>query len=427
MNNSVSRPRLLFLAYWFPPAHAVATVRSWHTTSHLSRLGWDVSVVTPDPSLWRHADRTAEVEAEANQLGIRRIFTKHAWRALAAYNLKVGNGALTYLAGGACRRLALRLGIAFEVGWKSSAWNACRDLAAGEVDLVLASGPPFVAFEVARRLAARLKCPYVVNYRDPWTTGEPLKGFLRALAMRKERRILADCAAAITISPSMAAAISQTFGVGDKLHVVTNGYGPEECSGVRPCQFDHFAIVYAGSFFPPQRGVSPLMAALQRLQRAADSTAPAWRFHYYGVDTAYVQKVADDYGLGAAVVCHGRVPRHEVLAAIKGAGLSVVVTSVNKVATVEERGIVTGKIFESIGLGTPYLVITPPGTDVETVVATAGLGRCFAGEDVDGMVAFLSEALHGNVPARKNAEVYAWPNLAKRLDLILRNVVARVR
>ena len=44
--EKVAVRRLLFVSYWVPPRMAIATVRSTHILTHLSRYGWDVTTVT---------------------------------------------------------------------------------------------------------------------------------------------------------------------------------------------------------------------------------------------------------------------------------------------------------------------------------------------------------------------------------------------
>ena len=65
---------------------------------------------------------------------------------------------------------------------------------------------------------------------------------------------------------------------------------------------------------------------------------------------------------------------------MKGAGVAVVITSVVESATPEDNGMVTGKIFEAIGLGTPTLLIAPAGSDANVVAETTGLARSFTAE-----------------------------------------------
>jgi glycosyltransferase involved in cell wall biosynthesis len=206
----------------------------------------------------------------------------------------------------------------------------------------------------------------------------------------------------------------------ERVHVVTSGFDPEEMSAVRPFQFDHFAIVYAGVFYPPKRVITPVMAALRRLSSSSSHGRPDWRFHYYGWNSAHVQDAASRYGLEERVLLHGVRPRPEVLSAIKGAGVSVIVASVEKTAGREDRGIVTGKVFDAIGLSTPMLVVAPAGSDLEGVVRTAGLGQSFTGEEIDGIASFLANAMERRLPARNQPESYSWPNMVGRLDSILR-------
>jgi hypothetical protein len=52
-------------------------------------------------------------------------------------------------------------------------------------------------------------------------------------------------------------------------------------------------------------------------------------------------------------------------------------------ASPAEAGIITGKIFEALGLGVPILVIAPHGSDVEAVVDNAGCGSVFSGSETE--------------------------------------------
>ena len=69
----MKRPRLLYLAYAFPPLNTVGCGRAWNTAMYLSRLEWDVTVVTPDPSLWQKVEDASGVNLRIEQEGLRRI------------------------------------------------------------------------------------------------------------------------------------------------------------------------------------------------------------------------------------------------------------------------------------------------------------------------------------------------------------------
>jgi glycosyltransferase involved in cell wall biosynthesis len=420
------KPRLLFLTYWFPPASAIASVRSWNAAKCLARAGWDVTVVTPHPSVWKHIERLEATEAGLKREGIQRILTGHRWRCLMPSLLSYPNGGLAWLTGGVCRKVAQRLEVDIGVGWIKAAEQACSGLRGEDVDMILASGPPFAAFSLAKRLADRLGRPYVLDYRDPWTEGNGRDVRVdKPAAHRREARLLENCAAVITVSQSKAQALDRDFRVGDKVRVVTNGYDPEELCGVEPFEFGHFAIVYAGIFYPPKRAISPIMAALQRLNETGRKKK--FYFHYYGDHDLHVREEAKRFGVTERVVLHGRVSRMEALAAVRGAGVAVVITSVLDKAPLRDKGIVPGKIFEPLGLNTPTLLISPSGSDAESILESSGLGRAFPGSDIAGIARFLSDLMSGAIDPAKNADQYSWDKVGLRLDCVLRDILESER
>lgn len=418
------RPKLLFLAYPFPPAKAPGCVRTWNIAVYLTRLGWDVTVVTPDPSILRNIEDNGAASREFNDVGIKRILTGHGWRCLAPNNLKCWNKNLGWFVGKILQTGARKLGIDPHVGWIKAAEEACSALTAKDVDVILATGSPFAAFSLAKRLSDRLGQPYVLDYRDPWT-GNPHSGYhLPRCATQKEAGMLKGCAAVTIVSPSWGHALDRRFGVGPKLHVVTNGYDSEEMAAVKPYDFGHCAFVYTGIFYPPKRSISPFLAALKVLKESLNGNRNDWYFHYYGVDENHIRQEADRFELSDRMVFHGRVPRGEALSAVKGARLALVITSVAEEQTLEDKGIVTGKIFEAIGLATPVLLIAPEGNDASAIAKPTGLVTSFAGTQIQGMVSFLKNVVDGQAPQHKHIESCSWTTISKNLDAILRGVMA---
>jgi len=415
------RPKLLFLAYHFPPSQAVASVRAWNMAKYLARLGWEVTVITPDPSLWRSVNDPVEADANLRQEGIRRILTRHDWCCLNPSLLKSANTGIAGLAGGICRRIAWRLKMTHTVGWAKHALRACSALPETDVDIILATGSPFLAFKLARRLADRFGCPYVLDYRDPWTGNPHASRPDRPSTIREERKLLAGSAAVTIVSPSWARAMERRFDIGTKLHVLTNGYDPEEVADVKPKDYAHFSIIYTGLFYPPKRVISPVMAALSRLKSTLNGADGEWFFHYYGTEGDHVLEESRRFNVTERVVIHGRVSRPEVLSALRGADVALVISSVVEEKSVEDHGIVPGKLFETLGLGTPILLIGPPGSDASQMISESGVHGCFSGTDVQGIVHWLQERVRERNRGVSNpAPKLAWPQLAKNLDSLLR-------
>lgn len=421
--SSTSRPKVLFLSYYFPPLNSSACVRTWNIAKYLSRLGWDVTVVTPDPSLWRNQNDSSQVDSNLDREHVKRIPTGHRWRCLVPGHLKCLDGTVGKFFGRACRTIARTLGLEMTIGWGREAEFACARLSPNDVDVILVSGPPFVGFRVARSLAARLGCPYVLDYRDPWieknndTTQDDQ--FVRS----EQSEVIEGSSAVTVVSPSL---LKWRFDIGAKEYVISNGFDPEELRDVAPYDFGHFAIVYAGVFYPPNRVITPIMAALRQLSDLCSSRnggTKEWKFHYYGPETDHVLHEAQAFGVTHKVIIHGRVSRAESLSAVRGAGISVVIASVVDHVIEAERYIVTGKLFEALGVSTPVLFICPPGSDADQVTETTGLVRRLPAKDVEEITTFFQEVMAGKIPVARKLDTYTWPNLIKQFDNVLRQAI----
>jgi len=415
VDHSGKRPKLLFLAWQFPPAHAISSVRTWNIAKNLSRLGWDVTVVTPAPKLFRHLDNTERANADLEAEGIRQILTTHHWRCLAPVHLTHRDRGLARLTGGMCRVIARRLGIDRGIGWVRAAERACRRLDPRDVDLIFASGPPFATFMLAERLAMKLGRPYALDYRDPWIMPQQARP-LHPLQARREARLLAGSVAVTTVSPTAACELERRYKLGSKLRVITNGYDGIDLANVKPRDFGHFAIVYAGIFYTPERVITPVLAALKQLETSARRE---WYFHYYGEHDDHVREEAARFGIAHRVKLHGRVPRSEALSAIRGANIAVVITSILDQPSIRMDS-VPGKIFEIIGLRSPMLLIAPPGSDVDSITQTSGLTGRFGGNEIDGIRVFIEKLMAGDTPEKKDSTPFEWQNIARSLDLYLR-------
>jgi glycosyltransferase involved in cell wall biosynthesis len=206
--------------------------------------------------------------------------------------------------------------------------------------------------------------------------------------------------------------------------VVPNGYDSGEMAAIKPYDFGHCAIVYTGIFYPPKRIISPFLSALKCLQESFSENRNGWYFHFYGAEENYVREEAKRFGLNDRVVLHGRVPRREALSAIKGASLAVVITSVAEQGSMSDRGIVTAKIYEAIGLRTPVLLITPEGSDATAVTEATGLVKSFTGADIQGMASFLKDVVCGQAPKPEDVEACSWTAISKNLDAVLHKAMS---
>jgi glycosyltransferase involved in cell wall biosynthesis len=419
------RPRLLFLAYPFPPSPAIGAVRTWGMAKHLARMGWSVTLVTPDPAGRVEPAAVEDAARQCEREGIARIFAgKLELRAAeAAQQLASRHG--ERIRWFLMRRIYRFLGMGLDERWWRICLEACAGSRPGDFDLVLATGSPFRSFLAARRLALRLGIPYVLDYRDPWSLGVHVPSWQRALARPLERRVLRDAAASLTVSPSLAQVQGRTFSAFPPPLVVSNGYDPEGLQGIQPTSVPGFAVVYTGNFYTGQREIDPVVQAVKQAAERMPKGAPRIRLHYYGTGDAHVRDAARRHGAGDLVECHGRVSRAEALSAVRGAGMVVVITSMKERTTGVENGIVTGKLFEPLGMGVPILLVAPKGSDAAAIVEESGAGRSFCATEIGEMAQWLASCAGRTSGYRyEPPPAYSWPVLAQRLDEYLLPIAA---
>jgi len=409
---------VLLLARSFPPVQAIAAVRTGSIAKQLAMRGWEVTVATVRPDIVDENALGAQMSGGIS--GVRRIECGHGLRFLLPGLLKEGKSRLRRAFSRAGRRLARALWIEDGVGWINPVLTECRDLEAGSFDVVLVSGPPFMGYVAARRLAIRLRCALVVDYRDPWTVSAYRSAGAPFWMRRLEAKLLRSADLVTTVSPSLAEVIERLGDGRTKVRVVSNGYDPEASSEAVPRNFGHPAIVYAGEFYPPKSTIAPVM----RLLASAKGRVPGLRLHYYGRAGSHVLEAARKAGVAEMVEIHGLVARREVLDAIAGALAAVVITSVEPECSRLDAGIVTGKLFEPMALKCPVLLIAPEGSDARDVVARAACGRAFRGDEIEGMREFVEALWRGEErPSFAGMAEYSWPVLIAGLAEALQTVV----
>ncbi len=82
-------------------------------------------------------------------------------------------------------------------------------------------------------------------------------------------------------------------------------------------------------------------------------------------------------------------------------------------------GIITGKIFEPIGLGTPVVLIAPKGSDAVSLIEKDRLGWSFSGSQIEKLAACFADVLRAPRRPHNGAKNFEWPTIATRVDSIL--------
>jgi glycosyltransferase involved in cell wall biosynthesis len=401
------RPRVLYLAFYFPPTRASGVYRAVATANCFAERGWDVTVATApreffaeqlgssDPSLETviHPEVRVERIPLASHLPwereLRRIGPFQRWTPTLA------NDAVAWL-----RRTAVDETYALWVPGVVA--RAVKLHARRRFDLVVATGNPFAAFYAAWLTGRLLRIPYVLDYRDAWTLelfsekpGRPADDPV----WRLEERILRGAAEAVFVNEPLRRWHQARYPfAAERMTVVPNGWDPQILAPAseHPAARDEDTPVrfgYLGTI-TDQLPLEEFFAGWELARRhpvMADARLDL--YGHLGFFPHHAERLSARMPLGRdGVEYRGPVAKAEVAAAYAGMDALVFLAG-------GARYVTSGKIFEYMATGRPVVSAHRPGIAAADVLA--GYPLWFGGDGLDP--AALSRALIGAAEAaRKN-------------------------
>jgi len=244
----VSKPHLLYIAFFFPPSRASGVYRALATVKAFDNAGWDVTVITADERFFEDeigsVDRSL-VDLIPESVEVERVPFSFRSEAEVRDLRDVGwfKGNFPLLSSGVRRRLGSftvaldvmrgRSALSFPMDDRYLSWidpvvakaKAIRRRKA--FDHVLATGNPYSAFEAARLIAGIHGRPFTVDYRDPWAFDMRIGSLakLSAPTFAAEARIIDQAYACIQVNDAIASAYANLYPEkAHKQHIVMNGY-----------------------------------------------------------------------------------------------------------------------------------------------------------------------------------------------------------
>ena len=409
-------PRVLVVAYHFPPEGSVGTHRTLRLVRHLSTSGWDVTVLTGTPSTYS-AGCVIDPDLLGRVPGNVRVVRAPALRpvdrvtGLLKRNRRTSNGGKpqTISQGTSSSRNGLRLSIARSkkwvegvlgipdqhVSWLGPAIAAGMNASIGRrPDVIYSTSPPWTGQLVARALASLLRCSWVADFRDPWARA-PWRESRQPVATRAaevmERAVVRRADAIVfTTRTNMEENASFYGAAATKFHLVRNGCDRAEFEGLVPrVRDDRFTILHAGSMYGGRRP-AVLFSALASLRDRGVIDARSFCFRQIGrVALGGVDVAAESarFGLQGLVEVLDTLPRRDILREMAGASCLLLLQQGTTVS-------IPGKLFEYFAAGRPILAIAEAGETADLVRAS-GCGVAVTPEDQAGLEAAIEQLLRG--------------------------------
>jgi glycosyltransferase involved in cell wall biosynthesis len=410
------RPRVLIVAYDFPPHAAIGTMRTLRVVQQLVRANWDVTVLTSDPRSFRagtpHDDRLlASVPPQV------RVVRAGVWRGFEALKGMVRksvaasprhDGAApasspTEAPGGKKRERSIRGAVDLvdamlaipdnESGWIAPAvmqgLAACRG---ARPDVIYSSAPPWTGQLVARTLAGCLQRPWVADFRDPWSRApwrEDRRQFALTAARVLERAVVRRADRVLFVAQANRDEFASRYGeaVAGKFVVIPNGCDPAEfdlLERTAPRLDDEFVLLHAGSLYAG-RTPEPLLRAIATAVHRGTVDPRHFKLRFLGtvgLQSVDLPRLLRELSLEGIVEFVPRVPRYESVRAMMSASALLLLQPGHSVS-------VPGKLYEYLAAGRPILSIAEEGETADLVRAS-GIGVSVGPDDESRIVDALA-------------------------------------
>ena len=369
------RNKVLIITYYWPPSGGPGVQRVLKFAKYLPDFGWEPIVLTV-----KDGDYPAEDESLKNE-GISDItvIKISEFSVLKWYKriFRIKGGIPTHVLSGSkddsiFQRIAkwIRINLflpdaRYFWSWAISSYGP-KIVREYEPDLILSSSPPHSLQLGALKLAKKTGLKWIVDFRDPWTDGFWLKDVGRSvvadkLDKRMEQKVLNQCDALITVSPSIKGLLLAK-GINDKCSIVYNGYDSDDFNGIPDIHNDDaYRIVYTGSLRKSQIPHN-FLKAISRFILEHDTITV--KLEFFGSIHPEILALCEEYNISKNVVYHGYVDHREVIAQMCSADLLLLLIPDKP----QNEGILTGKIFEYLGSGNSILGIGPTSGDAAMIL-----------------------------------------------------------
>jgi len=337
MNN-----KILYITRPYYPCNASGAHRATKTVKYLVRQGWDVTVLCAD---W--------IRAKDNYFFDKSLVSMKYGIVIGvpfkSPRLKSLSGILNYFVS---KVFPLYAPPVFFIKMLIAGLRLSKS---NNFDMIIASSPPLMTLKIATILSYVKKIPWIADLRD--LSGELVTNpnYLVRRSIDSESSVINSAKLLITVSSHLARTLQEKHG--KQTFVITNGYDQEDYHGIKPNINKQLTIMYAGSISYSTLSFEPFFDSLDYLLASVDKNIDI-KVEFYGVQPSQLNIHVAGRACEKLISANGRIDYKEVIAKLQTADLLLFLPHTGV------KGIMTGKIFEYIGSGTPILSV--PGDYDET-------------------------------------------------------------
>ena len=305
-----------------------------------------------------------------------------------------------------------------------------REMKHRKYDAVMSTAPPFTNHIVAAALSRATGVPWLADYRDPFTGNvywdhTPLQ---KKLTPVLEKWLLGRSKAVTTVSGPLAIDLEAVLGSKPcGIHVITNGFDPQDFEGTVTQEDAVFSLTYTGMLYGDKRSMGPLLEVLEELISAGVIGPTDVRVRVFGPRSLELENVGLRLAHPEILEIEGVVPR-SVSIERQRASTALLNPVWDDPYSAKGYG---GKVFEYLGSRRPILAWNPPGGVLEELLAETGAGESVGDREAlkAVLVRWLDEYnLTGTLAFKGDPQKvcrYGWDSLSGSFASILDRLVGQ--
>jgi glycosyltransferase involved in cell wall biosynthesis len=279
------------------------------------------------------------------------------------------------------------------IGWNRFAYRMCEELIRNQkFEAVITTSPPHSTQLIGLKLKQRFGLPWIADMRDPWTdiyyyNKLYLTTFSKARDIRMEKRVLENADSVVVVSDGVRSLLADKLPSVDtkKIHIISNGFDEADFPVHRHHeQQENFIISYTGTLSDDYR-IDALTNALPEILKVN----PSVKLHMTGSISATIHKRITSIA-GDRVIWKSQVSHSEAIQQMLNASLLLLVIPDVK----ENKGILTGKLFEYLAAKRPILCIGPVDGDAAAIIQQCESGITINYDDSRAAHQFLNHQVN---------------------------------
>lgn len=236
------------------------------------------------------------------------------------------------------------------------------------IDAIWATSPPAAPMVVADFIKRKYNIPWIADFRDISDQKTLMNDErLRSQFIKREIEVLKSSSAMVTVSNPLANVLEKRH---DKsVQIIPNGFDHEDYQSEIKVNNEFFNIVYTGNLPYPHRDPTLLFQALENLIQDKKIESSTIYISFYGVEAKLIKSLAEKFEyLKNSIHPFSYVSYSQSIKIQKGALILLHLSHKN------EKGILTGKLFEYFGARRPILSVPGDNDGVDELIRITKAG-----------------------------------------------------